>query len=239
VLLAFVCVAIGGVIALPARGQNTAPIPEPDITYFGNAPAGSQISITHPSGQLDSASATAANPYVLTVKLVQPVVTPTPALPPAGTGYVGDTATVLVNGVVQGKVKLEERGAVYRLDIANPAKTPSPNALLSPVRVVPSVPTPGPTGTPTLTPTGGTPTKTRTPTPTATKTPGISACVGDCDGIDNVTVDQLLRSVNDAVAAPGLNQCEATDPNRDNRITVDELVIAVDNALHGCPQVNP
>src|ERR1043166_6013925 len=77
-LLALAWLAIGGVIAAPVHGQNTVPIPEPDITYFGTAPAGSQISISHPAGLLDSASASAANPYVLTVKLVQPVVTPTP-----------------------------------------------------------------------------------------------------------------------------------------------------------------
>jgi hypothetical protein len=33
----------------------------------------------------------------------------------------------------------------------------------------------------------------------------------------------------------GLEQCLAFDPNEDEKVTVDELVQGVNNALNGCP----
>jgi hypothetical protein len=249
--------------ALPVAAQEAAFLPEPDITYFGSAPAGSEISIERASDVLDSDTAGAANPYVLIVKVLQPVVTPTPALPPDGTAYVGDMATVLVNGVAQGRVNLEERGAIFRLDIPNPARTPSPNAILTPERVVSTVPpfacgdvtcTPTPTleGTPTSTPTRtqgtGTPTSTGTPpatptptttatAPTATRTP--AACAGNCNGDGSVSLSELVTSVGIAFQNLDSERCLAADRNNDGMVSVDELVIAVSNALRGCPQESP
>jgi hypothetical protein len=232
--------------------QDTAPIPEPDIIYFGAVPAGSQIAIEHAAGQLDAATAGASSPYVLSVKLVQPIVAPKPALPPAGNAYVGDSATVLVNGVAQGRVTLAERGAIFRLDIPNPATTPSPNAILNPVQVEPTAPplscgaapctpTVPRVGTPTPTRTGGVGTGTPGPsdTPTPTATPHASGCVGDCNGDSSVTIDELVRSVNIALGNAAVEVCVATDRNGNGAVTIDEVVAAVNGALNGCPQVTP
>ncbi len=205
-------------------------------------PVGSVISIERAADPLGAATSDGVNPYVLTVQLVQPVVTPTPALPPDGKAYVGDTATVLVDGVAQGRVTLEERGAIYRLDIPNPAKTPSPNANLVPVRVLPTPPTLGPTFTRTATPTGGTPspssTRTASPsptgTPTRTPTPDFSACGGNCDGDQHVTVDELVRIVGISLEGDGVDACEIADGDGSGAISLAEILTAVDNALGGC-----
>lgn len=241
-----------GALAAPALGQEQAPLPEPDITYFGTVPAGSQLSLQHAAGLLDSTAAEATAPYVLTVQVVQAVESPRPALPPAGSAYVGDTATVLVDGVVQGRVTLAERGAIFRLDIPSPAKTPSPNAILSPVLVEPTVPkscgdvactpTPPRLGTPTPTRTGitgtGTPaaSDTPTPTPTPTATPAGASCAGDCDNNGSVTISELVRGVNIALGNTAVEQCPAMDRNGNGAVAINELVGAVGNALNGCPE---
>lgn len=244
--------------AFPTWAQGTAPIPEPDITYYGSAPAGSVISIERASDSLASGTADGTNPYVLTVQLVQPVVTPTPVLPPDGKAYVGDIATVLVDGVAQGRVNLEERGAIYRLDFPNPAKTPSPNAILTAVRVIPTVPpfscgattcTPTPSEPPTVTPTrtrtepGGTSTQTRTPTgtptPTATPTADTQICVADCSGDDEVTVDELVQSVNILLENAAVGTCAIADLDNNGGVSLDELKTAIRKALVGCTQGAP
>ena len=104
-------------------------------------------------------------------------------------------------------------------------------------------PTPGsPTPTPTVTPDGGAPTATATETPTGptpTVTP-IGACVGDCNGNGEVTVDDLIKMVNIALAlAPlcpteGGPGCLAGDANCDCQITVDDIIRAVNNSLGTC-----
>jgi hypothetical protein len=240
--------------ATPLRGQEAAPIPEPDITYLGSVPAGSLVAIEHAAGGLDVDTAAAAEPYLLTVRLVQPVLAPTPALPPVGSAYVGDMATVFVNGVAQGRVTLAERGAIFRLDIPNPARTPSPNALLSPVRVqstippfscgaMPCTPTPGRPGTPTatrtVTGTVGAGTGTPTASPTPSPTPAASACVGDCNNDARVSIDELVRSVNIALGNLTLDVCLAIDRNGNGAVTIDEIIGAVNNALNGCPVEEP
>lgn len=168
----------------PGAGQDF--IPEPDIIYLGAVPSGQRVQIQRgaapPVGVdlLDSNDA-GGDGYVLRVKLVAPVVTPTP-LAPDGKAYIGNRATVFINDVPQGQVVLDERGAIYRLDFPNPARTPSPNAVLVPQRLVPAVPTPpscgqlicSPTTTATQTATATiTPTRTITATPTATTTAAI------------------------------------------------------------------
>lgn len=64
-----------------------------------------------------------------------------------------------------------------------------------------------------------------------------NACVGDCDGGGDVTVDEIITMVNIALGsgAATVNDCRAGDANGDNLITVDEIVTAVNNALNGCP----
>lgn len=109
-------------------------------------------------------------------------------------------------------------------------------------------PTPGtPIATPTstATPDGPIPTFTATHTPTTpegptpTATP-IGACVGDCNGNGEVTVDDLIKMVNIALAlaplcpAEGAAGCLAGDANCDCQITVDDIIRAVNNSLGTC-----
>lgn len=77
-----------------------------------------------------------------------------------------------------------------------------------------------------------------TPTPTSTATPtatiGIPACAGDCDGNTEVRVDELVRAVAIALERQAISACEAGDRDRDGRIVVNELVLAVNMLLRGC-----
>jgi len=77
-----------------------------------------------------------------------------------------------------------------------------------------------------------TPTKPPAPTPTfvPTATP-LSGCRGDCNGDSEVTIDELIRSVNIALGAQPLSSCWAADVNHDAGVTVDEIVDAVNEAL--------
>lgn len=88
-------------------------------------------------------------------------------------------------------------------------------------------------------PASPTPTSTATPTPTptappATATPTALACVGDCSGDGQVTVDEILTLVNVALDATPLADCPAGDANDDHVITIDEILRAVHNAVNGC-----
>ncbi len=63
----------------------------------------------------------------------------------------------------------------------------------------------------------------------------VEACVGDCDGGQSVTVDELLMMVNIALGNTDVS-CDAGDANGDGHITVDEILAAVNIALGaGCP----
>jgi len=58
-------------------------------------------------------------------------------------------------------------------------------------------------------------------------------CVGDCNGDDRVTVDEILTMVNIALGNNPLLDCEAADSSHDGHVTIDEVLTAVNNALKG------
>jgi hypothetical protein len=62
------------------------------------------------------------------------------------------------------------------------------------------------------------------------------ACVGDCGGEGDVTVDEIITMVNIALGNVDISECLAGDASGDGQITVDEIITAVNNALDGCPQ---
>ena len=62
----------------------------------------------------------------------------------------------------------------------------------------------------------------------------VCSCVGDCDGNAQVTVDELLAVMNEALGTTVDSACSIGDANSDGEITVDEIVLAVDNGLYGC-----
>lgn len=68
-------------------------------------------------------------------------------------------------------------------------------------------------------------------------TPTPSQCIGDCDNLGQVTVDELLTMVNIALGLDATATCAAGDANGDGTITVDEILKAVNLALTRCPLV--
>lgn len=82
------------------------------------------------------------------------------------------------------------------------------------------------------TPTPSAPQATATASPTAT--PEAVACVGDCNGDGEVTVDEVIVGVSVALGVTAADACPAFDPSGDGQVTVDEILQAVNRALTGC-----
>lgn len=64
-------------------------------------------------------------------------------------------------------------------------------------------------------------------------------CPGDCNGNEVVSVADLVRSVAAALETVSISACVAADGNSDGRVSVGELVDAVNAALYGCFVVPP
>jgi hypothetical protein len=64
---------------------------------------------------------------------------------------------------------------------------------------------------------------------------GAVSCPGDCDGDNQVTVDELVRGVALALGDDSVAACGAFDRDRDHAIAIDELEAAVLASLSGCP----
>jgi hypothetical protein len=62
-----------------------------------------------------------------------------------------------------------------------------------------------------------------------------AACVGDCSGDGEVTVNELITMVNIALGNSPVSACPVGDANGDGEITVNEIISGVNNALNGCP----
>ena len=168
---------------------------------------------------------------------------------PAGLGTAGLPPlfdTICPDGEVT--VSSDQTPGATRTPTATPTPTTTPTATpttggATPTRTgtaVPATPTStGPIATITPTRTIGTPsatatpTSTRTPTPTSTSQPGL--CTGDCDENQVVSVDELIRGVNIALARAAVGDCEPLDENANGSISIDELVGAVKRAINGCP----
>lgn len=76
-------------------------------------------------------------------------------------------------------------------------------------------------------------------TETVVNTIGFPSCVGDCDGGETVSIDELIKGVNIALAAQPLATCAAFDVDGDGAVAINELIQAVGNALNGCREVQP
>src|SRR5512134_3045862 len=63
---------------------------------------------------------------------------------------------------------------------------------------------------------------------------GIVSCVGDCDGGETVSVDELITMISIALGERDFLDCKSGDGNDNGAIEVDDLVTAVNNALNGC-----
>jgi hypothetical protein len=68
--------------------------------------------------------------------------------------------------------------------------------------------------------------------------PGV--CAGDCGSDGQVSVDELLTMLNMAIRSLPLSTCPGGDATGDEKITIEDLVVAVTNARDGCtPQPTP
>jgi hypothetical protein len=67
--------------------------------------------------------------------------------------------------------------------------------------------------------------------------PPPSACTGDCNQDQKVTVDELVTMVNIALGNTPVANCLNGDASGDGEITIAEIVSAVNNALGSCPGV--
>lgn len=65
------------------------------------------------------------------------------------------------------------------------------------------------------------------------------SCVGDCDGSNNVVINELVICVNIALGNSPVSACESCDSNGDGTVIVNELILAVNNALNGCNATPP
>ncbi len=110
-------------------------------------------------------------------------------------------------------------------DLGGASIQPAP-VLIPDTAINPCVPLP-PTPTPT-------PTETGTPIPTSTATNMPTVCVGDCDGDGMVSIAELVRAVNIALAREDVSKCLAVDANKDGEVGINELIQAVNAALAGC-----
>lgn len=62
----------------------------------------------------------------------------------------------------------------------------------------------------------------------------VSHFVGDCDHSGSVSVSELITGVNVALGSRSIDACPFFDRDRDQTVTIDELVTAVRTALTGC-----
>lgn len=70
--------------------------------------------------------------------------------------------------------------------------------------------------------------------------PAAAQCVGDCTGKGSVTISDLVLGVNIALGNALVSDCESLDANKDMMVSVNELILAVNNALAGqCTVVTP
>lgn len=98
-------------------------------------------------------------------------------------------------------------------------------------------PTVPPTGTRTPTATA-TSTQTHTPTRTETPTPVPGPCMGDCDASGDVDVAEVITGVNIALGTAAPATCPAFGGSAEPPVMVAELIVAVRNAINGCPPPN-
>lgn len=95
--------------------------------------------------------------------------------------------------------------------------------------IIPATPSPSP-GLPDT----ATPTPTAIPTPSATATHLLKACIGDCDGDGELTIDELVVGVNLALGNRPLAECPSFDADGSGSVTVTELIEAILYNLEGC-----
>lgn len=59
-------------------------------------------------------------------------------------------------------------------------------------------------------------------------------CTGDCDASDTVTIGELITGVRIALEQIPVFACLSFDADGDRRVSIDELLVAVNNAFSFC-----
>jgi hypothetical protein len=59
-------------------------------------------------------------------------------------------------------------------------------------------------------------------------------CAGDCDDSGDVTVNEVVKTVNMALGTMPMTACANVDMNADERVAIDEVVGAVQSSIRGC-----
>jgi len=61
----------------------------------------------------------------------------------------------------------------------------------------------------------------------------VASCIGDCDSSGSVAVNEVVIMTNIALGTDQASSCAAGDPAGDG-VQINDIVTAVNNALHGC-----
>ena len=64
-------------------------------------------------------------------------------------------------------------------------------------------------------------------------------CVSDCNGDNQVAVNEIVTCVNTALGNATPSICPRSDPNNDGFVSIGELIAGVSYLLAGCPPRNP
>jgi DNA-binding beta-propeller fold protein YncE len=59
-------------------------------------------------------------------------------------------------------------------------------------------------------------------------------CIGDCGSTGGVSIPELIQGVRIALGLAAIEDCTSMDRDADDRVTIDEITVAVGNALEGC-----
>jgi hypothetical protein len=187
--------------------------------------------------------------FVVTGPTNTPSATPTASATPTRTRTSSTTPSRTPTRTPTGTASRTPTASATASSTATRSGTATPTATLTVTRtpthtstrnatVTPSATPPSPTSTPTTAVRSPTATVTGSPVSTATMipTPTVDApqCIGDCDGSDTVSVNELVLGVNIALARAALAACPAFDQNDSQGVEVNELVAAVNRALRGC-----
>jgi hypothetical protein len=68
---------------------------------------------------------------------------------------------------------------------------------------------------------------------------GAQSCAGDCGADGRVNVNELVQAVNIALERAAIESCAPVDTDGNQRVTINELVVAVKNLLQGCDGATP
>ena len=220
-----------GVPATETATRTRTATATPTTTATASATATPTTAVPTPTQTLSATSTSTRTPTVTASDTVTPTATPTQSTTPTASGTTPPTTTPTPLPTATESPTLT--ASATGTPTATPSLTPpltgtaTPTEAASPTASGTPPPTPIPSSTSTVT---VTPTAIGTPTPTPTTT----TCGGDCGHDGEVTVGDVVLMVNVALEQAQVSECSAGDRDQNDVITIDEILVAVNNVLHGC-----